>query len=249
MTPKFLGGDDARRRRARTAARSLAKWLASPENPYFATQPGQPRLGPLLRHRHHRAGRRRPRQQPGVATRSCSTELGKKFTEYKYDFKKLVRDICTSRTYQLSTAGATRRNAGDTRNFAHANAPPHPGRDAARLHQPGDRDEEQVPRPAARRPRRADRRRRRQHLLPDDLRPRDARDGLLVRGASWSRPCRRRCTCSTATRPRQRIQRRRPDRPAPGARRRRPSEIIEELYVRCLSRKPTPEEMSEARRR
>ena len=31
-------------------------------------------------------------------------ELGKQFTEYKYDFKKLVRDICNSRTYQRSTA-------------------------------------------------------------------------------------------------------------------------------------------------
>src|SRR5271166_5651044 len=45
------------------------------------------------------------------------TEMGKKFTEYKYDFKKLVRDICTSRTYQLATqANAT--NELDTRNFA-----------------------------------------------------------------------------------------------------------------------------------
>src|SRR2546421_8175065 len=46
-------------------------------------------------------------------------ELGKKFTEYKYDFKKLVRDICTSRTYQLDTQ-ANDSNAQDTRNFAHA---------------------------------------------------------------------------------------------------------------------------------
>ena len=39
-------------------------------------------------------------------------ELGKKFTEYNYDFKKLVRDICTSRTYQLSTQpNATQRRA------------------------------------------------------------------------------------------------------------------------------------------
>ena len=29
--------------------------------------------------------------------------LAAKLIEYKYDFKKLVRDICTSRTYQLST--------------------------------------------------------------------------------------------------------------------------------------------------
>ena len=46
-------------------------------------------------------------------------EMGKRFTEYKYDFKKLVRDICLSRTYQLSTQ-ANDSNAGDTRNFAHA---------------------------------------------------------------------------------------------------------------------------------
>jgi hypothetical protein len=44
-------------------------------------------------------------------------ELGKKFTEYKYDFKKLVRDICTSRTYQLSTI-PNQSNESDTRNFA-----------------------------------------------------------------------------------------------------------------------------------
>ena len=45
--------------------------------------------------------------------------LGAKFTEYGYDFKKLVRDICTSRTYQLSTR-ANETNGGDDRNFAKA---------------------------------------------------------------------------------------------------------------------------------
>ena len=49
----------------------LAEWLASPENPYFATQRGQPRLGPLPRPRHRRAGRRRPRQQPGQQPRAA----------------------------------------------------------------------------------------------------------------------------------------------------------------------------------
>src|SRR3712207_7764000 len=44
--------------------------------------------------------------------------LGRKFTEYDYDFKRLVRDICTSRTYQLSTR-TNESNAGDTLNFAH----------------------------------------------------------------------------------------------------------------------------------
>ncbi|MBV9122675.1 MAG: DUF1553 domain-containing protein, partial [Planctomycetes bacterium] len=46
-------------------------------------------------------------------------ELGKRFTEYHYDFKKLVRDICTSRTYQLASE-PNDSNEGDTRNFAHA---------------------------------------------------------------------------------------------------------------------------------
>jgi hypothetical protein len=46
-------------------------------------------------------------------------ELGKKFTGYKYDFKKLVRDICTSRTYQLSTK-TNESNATDERNFSHS---------------------------------------------------------------------------------------------------------------------------------
>src|SRR5439155_3653787 len=43
--------------------------------------------------------------------------LGKRFTAYKYDFKKLVRDICTSRTYQLATE-PNASNEGDTKNFA-----------------------------------------------------------------------------------------------------------------------------------
>jgi hypothetical protein len=44
-------------------------------------------------------------------------ELGKRFTGYKYDFKKLVKDICTSQTYQRATL-ATKTNESDTRNFA-----------------------------------------------------------------------------------------------------------------------------------
>ena len=45
--------------------------------------------------------------------------LAGKFTEYKYDFKKLVRDICLSRTYQLSTK-TNKTNETDTKNFSHA---------------------------------------------------------------------------------------------------------------------------------
>jgi hypothetical protein len=44
--------------------------------------------------------------------------LGKKFAEYKFDVKKLSRDICLSRTYQL-TSQRNASNALDDRNFAH----------------------------------------------------------------------------------------------------------------------------------
>jgi hypothetical protein len=44
-------------------------------------------------------------------------ELGKKFEGYKYDLRKLVADICKSRTYQLA-AKSNASNADDTRNFA-----------------------------------------------------------------------------------------------------------------------------------
>ena len=45
--------------------------------------------------------------------------LAARFIAYQYDFKKLVRDICTSRTYQLSTR-PNETNEGDDRNFAKA---------------------------------------------------------------------------------------------------------------------------------
>src|SRR5205085_3937961 len=45
--------------------------------------------------------------------------LAKRLVEYRYDLRKLVRDICASRTYQLGTRpNAT--NASDDRNFSKA---------------------------------------------------------------------------------------------------------------------------------
>ncbi len=46
-------------------------------------------------------------------------QLGRKLVEYKYDFKRLVRDICLSQAYQRTTQ-TNSSNEGDTRNFAHA---------------------------------------------------------------------------------------------------------------------------------
>ena len=43
--------------------------------------------------------------------------MGEKLTDYNFDIKKLVRDICNSRTYQLSTH-ANETNALDETNFS-----------------------------------------------------------------------------------------------------------------------------------
>jgi hypothetical protein len=117
MKPKFLGGaepDVAGKDRREV----LSKWLASPDNPYFATNLANIVWG-------HFFGRGIIHEVDDVRVSNPASnaellqELGKRFTGYHYDFKKLVRDICTSRTYQLATQ-TNPTNQGDTRNFAHA---------------------------------------------------------------------------------------------------------------------------------
>jgi len=117
MKPKFLGGAEpdvaGKDRRA-----VMAEWLASPQNPYFATNLSNIVWGHFfgqgIIHEVDDVRISNPASNPELLV-----ELGKKFTEYKYDFKKLVRDICTSRTYQLATK-ANPTNETDTRNFARA---------------------------------------------------------------------------------------------------------------------------------
>ncbi len=117
MKPKFLGGAvpdvGGKDRRA-----VLAKWLASPENPYFATN-----LANIVWAHFFGIGIIHDVDDVRVSNPASNPELlaalGKKFTEYNYDFKKLVRDICTSRAYQLATR-PNASNEGDTRNFARA---------------------------------------------------------------------------------------------------------------------------------
>jgi hypothetical protein len=118
MKPKFLGGaepDVAGKDRRQV----LSKWLASPDNPYFATNLANivwaHFFGLGIIHEVDDVRVSNPASNPELLQ-----ELGRRFTGYKYDFKKFVRDICTSRTYQLTTqTNAT--NQADTRNFAHAN--------------------------------------------------------------------------------------------------------------------------------
>ena len=117
MKPKFLGGifpeTKGKDRRA-----VLAEWIASPENPYFAKN-----LSNIVWS--HFLGRGIVNEVDDVRVSNPAVnqklldELGEKFKEYNYDFKKLVRDICTSRTYQLSTK-TNETNESDLTNFSHA---------------------------------------------------------------------------------------------------------------------------------
>jgi hypothetical protein len=54
------------------------------------------------------------------ANQELLDQLAKNFVDYGYDFKRLVADICKSRTYQLSTQ-VNESNASENRNFSHAN--------------------------------------------------------------------------------------------------------------------------------
>jgi hypothetical protein len=115
MAPKFLGGEvpDVKGKDRRHV---LAEWIASPENPYFARN-----LANIVWAHFFGKGIIDPVDDVRVSNPPSNPELidalAKKFTSYKYDFKKLVRDICTSRSYQLSTR-ANPTNESDTRNFA-----------------------------------------------------------------------------------------------------------------------------------
>jgi hypothetical protein len=115
LPPKFLGGE-APNTQGKDRREVLANWLASNDNPFFATN-----LANIVWGHFFGKGIVEPVDDVRVSNPASNEELlqelAKRFRDYKYDFRKLVRDICTSRTYQLATQ-ANETNALDTRNFA-----------------------------------------------------------------------------------------------------------------------------------
>lgn len=117
MKPKFLGGGEPD-----TAGQDrrvvLAKWLASPDNPYFATS-----VANRVWAHFFGIGIVEPVDDVRVSNPATNPELyqalGEKFTQYNYDFKQLVRDICNSQTYQR-TSQRNASNESDELNFSHA---------------------------------------------------------------------------------------------------------------------------------
>jgi len=117
MAPKYLGGDMADTKgRDRRAA--LAEWLTASDNPYFA-----PSVANRVWAHFFGLGIVDPVDDIRVSNPASNPELfatlGKKLVEYNYDFKRLVRDICTSQAYQRSCV-SNESNKHDNRNFARA---------------------------------------------------------------------------------------------------------------------------------
>lgn len=117
MPPKFLGGDEPEIK-GESRREVLARWLTSPQNPYFARN-----LANIVWAHFMGRGIIEPVDDVRISNPPSNAELldalAAKFIEYKYDFKRVVRDICTSRTYQLSTH-PNASNASDDRNFSKA---------------------------------------------------------------------------------------------------------------------------------
>jgi hypothetical protein len=117
VKPKFLGGEVPEIKPGEDRRAVLAKWIASPENPYFARN-----LANITWAHFFGPGIVDPVDDVRVSNPPSNPELhemlGKKLTEYNYDFRKLVRDICTSMTYQRSTI-VNETNQSDKKNFAH----------------------------------------------------------------------------------------------------------------------------------
>jgi hypothetical protein len=115
MKPRFLGGD-APELQGRNRREVLAEWLTSTNNPYFARS-----IANIVWSHFVGRGIIEPVDDARISNPPSNPELldalAARLVDYRYDFKRLVRDICSSRTYQLSTR-ANADNATDERNFS-----------------------------------------------------------------------------------------------------------------------------------
>ena len=117
MKPRFLGGDfpDVKGKDRR---RVMAEWLTSEDNAYFSRN-----LANRIWAHFFGMGITDSEDDVRVSNPPSNPELldalGRKLVVYDYDFKRMVKDICSSLTYQRSTR-TNSSNEGDTRNFAHA---------------------------------------------------------------------------------------------------------------------------------
>ena len=117
MPPKFLGGE-VPEVKGKDRREVLAKWLASDDNPFFARNMANIVWGHFMG-----IGIVEPVDDVRISNPPSNPELleelGKRLSKGGYDFKQLVRDICNSRTYQR-TVQSNESNKADSANFAKA---------------------------------------------------------------------------------------------------------------------------------
>jgi hypothetical protein len=117
IPPKFLGGvqppqnEEDRRQ-------ELADWMADPANPYFSRH-----FANIVWDQFFGRGIIEPVDDVRVSNPAANPQLlsalARRLVDYHYDFRKLIRDICLSRTYQLSSQ-SNDTNESDVRNFSHS---------------------------------------------------------------------------------------------------------------------------------
>ena len=118
MKPRYVGVGEVDVKPGEDRREVLAKWLTSPENPFFAKSVANRVWFHLMG-----KGIVDPVDDFRDSNPSCNDELldalAKDFAAKKFDMKYLVKTIMKSRTYQLS-AMPTDTNRDDTKYFSHA---------------------------------------------------------------------------------------------------------------------------------
>lgn len=119
VPPKFLGTPTPDEfHKGKTRRENLADWMASPENPWFARNVANITWAHFLG-----IGITDPVDDVRISNPPSNPALLDALADHliqsNYDIRSIVRDICNSRTYQLSTR-TNETNATDQTNFSHA---------------------------------------------------------------------------------------------------------------------------------
>ncbi len=118
VPPKFLGGDAPQMKPGEDRRKLMAKWIASPENPFFGRN-----IANIIWQHFFGIGIVDPADDVRISNPPSNPELldalARKLNEYNYDVRKFVKDLTMSQTYQR-TSITNESNEKDKRNFAHS---------------------------------------------------------------------------------------------------------------------------------
>ena len=118
VAPRFLGGDVPEIGAGEDRRSHVAKWITSPDNPYFARTASNRIWAHFMG-----VGIIDPVDDVRVSNppsnQALLDRLAEKLIEYQYDFRRLAKDILMSNAYQRSSQTVA-GNEHDQRNFSHA---------------------------------------------------------------------------------------------------------------------------------